>query len=434
MCDKEIEYCRSVRVRYETDVLVVGGGPAGIAAAVQCARTGADVILAEQSGSLGGSSILAMVPEIMNFDDGKQFLTGGFGRELHDALFGECEFRRRWHNIRPEPLKRYYDGVVADAGVRLLLFARLTDVIREQDTLTHAIFSGQEGLFAIAAKMFVDCTGNALLCRAAGVPCDWGDENGMTMSATLASLWGGVDFDRKKSDGEFIQKALQDGVLSQYDTVLPGIKRNFPEVGVGGGNVGHMFRTDDRTSETLTAAMLQGRKILAEYEQYYRRYVGGCENAVLLRTADMPGIRESYRVRTITTLTAEHFSDGYVWKDEIGRYSYPIDIHPVTADAAGMNGFGRSVSIRHEDGESYGIPYGCLVPISAANLLTAGRCIGADRPMQASARVIPCCYITGQAAGVAAALCVKNAAAAADMDIAELQRQLRALGADIRSA
>ncbi len=433
MCEKEIEYSRSVRVRYETEVLVVGGGPAGIAAAVQCARTGADVILAEQSGSLGGSSILAMVPEIMNFDDGRHFLTGGFGRELHDALFGECEYRRCWQNIRPEPLKRYYDGVVADSGVRLLLFVRLTDVIREQDTLTYAVFNGQEGTFAVAAKMFIDCTGNAMLCRAAGIPCDWGDENGVTMSATLASLWGGVDFDRKHGDGEYIRRALQDGVLSQYDTVLPGIKRNFPEIGVGGGNVGHMFHTDDRTSESLTAAMLHGRKILAEYEQYYRRYIEGCENAILLRTADMPGIRESYRVRTIRLLTAEHFSDGYVWEDEIGRYSYPIDIHPVTADADGMNGFGRSVSIRHKDGESYGIPYGCLVPVSVTNLLTAGRCIGADRPMQASARVIPCCYITGQAAGTAAAVCVRNRSAAADADIAELQRQLRILGADIQS-
>lgn len=431
---KTIAYSREIPVKYECGVLVTGGGPAGIAAAVMCARQGASVILTEQTGSLGGASVLAMVPEIMNFDDGVHFLSGGFGRELHDSLFGECAYRRVWQVTKPEPLKRWYDNTVTEAGVKLLLCTRLTDVIMSGGHITGAIFSGQEGLFAVSAKAYIDCTGSAALCRLAGAGCDWGDEGGITMPATLCSLWGGVDFDRKRADGAYLRQAYSDGVLSEFDTMLPGIKPNYPDAGVGGGNVGHVFAADDRTSESITDALLLGRRSLAEYERYYRDYVEGCESVVLLRTADFLGIRESWRVRCVKTLTADHFSDGYVWPDEIGRYSYPVDIHPMTADEEGMRGFAKSVNIRHGDGESYGIPYGCLLPVGFDNLLTAGRCIGSDRAMQASARVIPCCYLTGQAAGIAVALALDKGCSAADLGSSaslcgELRERLSAVGA-----
>ena len=114
----------------------------------------------------------------------------------------------------------------------------------------------------------------------------------------------------------------------------------------------------------------------------------------------------------------------YSFEDEIGRYSYPIDIHPMTPDKDGMKGFVKSVSMRHEDGQTYSIPYKCLVPKGVDNLLVAGRCIGADRAMQASTRVIPCCYITGQAAGIAAAVCVEDKTSAKNADIKKIQNKI----------
>ncbi len=427
--DSSVALERNVPVAFETQVLVVGGGPAGIAAAVHAARQGVSVLLAEQSGVLGGTGVLAMVPEIMNFDDGEHFLAGGFGREVHDALFGECHYTREWKNVRLEPLKRFYDEAVLSSGVRLLLYVRLTDVIKEADRLTYAVFSGQEGTFAVRAEQFIDCTGSAFLASLAGAEWDYGNEENVTMPATLASLWGGVDFDKKKDDHKEILRAINDGVFSQYDTALPGIKKNYPEVGVGGGNVGHAFKVDDRYSETLTKATVDARKRLAEYETYYRNYVEGCENAVLLASAPWLGIRESKRIRCVSTLSAEHFSDGYLPPDLIGRYSYPVDIHPMTPDEKGMQNFQASVSLRHERGQNYGIPYGCLIPRGFANLFTAGRCIGADRVMQASARVIPCCYITGQAAGIAAALCESEHCAAAELSYPLLREKLLRIGA-----
>ena len=420
----ELTYERSVPLYAAGDVIVVGGGPSGVAAAVTAARNGSRVLLLEQSGTLGGASALAMVAELMNFDDGEHFLSSGFGKEVFERLGLEITKKRAWHNVRYESLKRVYDALVIEAGVEVLFYSRLVDVITEEGKIRYAILSGPDGLLAIQGKVFVDCTGAGFLSYLAGADYAYGDAKGHTMSATICSLWGGIDFSRKPEDGKFYAQAYRDGIFSQYDSALPGIKKNYPEVGVGGGNVGHCFGVDDRDIKSLSSAMLKGRQILAEYERYYREYVPGCEKAVLLKSADFIGIRESRRILCEYTLTAESFFSKEPFYDEIGRYSYPVDIHPMSPDQSGMAGFCEAVSIRHEDGDSYSIPYRCLVPKGVDNLLVAGRCIGADRAMQASTRVIPCCYITGQAAGAAAALCIQEDSPARDISIPALKALL----------
>ncbi|MEE1013674.1 MAG: FAD-dependent oxidoreductase [Clostridia bacterium] len=418
-------YQKELQIYSKSDVVVVGGGPAGIAAAVTAARLGKKVILIEQTGSLGGASVLAMVPELMNFDDGKNFLSTGIGKEIFDNLHYPHKYQRDWHNIRYEQLKRIYDAMVTKSGVEVLFYTHLTDVITEAGRVKYAVIATPNGMYVIKGSFFIDCTGNGSLSCFAGAQYEYGDEAGNTMSATLCSLWGGVDFDKKPKDWLHYEEAYQDDIFSHYDTILPGIKANYPEINVGGGNVGHCFQVDDRDVKSLTHAMFQGRKILEEYETYYQKYVEGCENATLIRSADFIGIRESRRIRCVYTLTADSFFAKESFDDEIGRYSYPIDIHPMTSDEAGMEGFNKSVAIRHEDGDSYSIPYRCLVPQHTTNVLVAGRCIGTDRSMQASVRVIPCCYLTGQAAGAAASVCIDENANAIDANIKTLKTVLK---------
>ncbi len=421
----QISYQKTLDVRYKTDVLVAGGGPAGVAAAVMCARAqkrlGGSVLLLEQSGTFGGSSTLAGVPELMNFDDGQSFLAKGFGHEIYTALYGDCPLDRSWPTVRTERLKLLYDRLMEESGARFHFYSRIVDVNVQNGAVTHVIVSAPEGIYAIETGMIVDCTGSGAVCALAGCSFEYGDENGVPMSATLCSLWGGVDFNRKNNDGAWIGRAMQDGVFTQYDTVLPGIKPTYPELGVGGGNIGHCFGVKDIDTESITHAMIDGRRILEEYQTYYTRYVPGCENAVLIDSANYLGVRESRRVCCIETLAETDFFDQGHKSNEIGRYSYPIDIHPMTADSKGMQDFGRHVSCRHNAGESYSIPYGCLVPKDSRNLFVAGRSLGADHPMQASVRVIPGCYITGQAAGIAAALCIRDHTDAKDADIPALQ-------------
>lgn len=428
-----INYNKNLEVRYTPDVLVIGAGPSGLSAAVMCARElGAEgsVMLIEQSGSPGGAGVLAMVSEIMNFDDGEHFLAAGFGTDIHNALFGECSYTREWKNIKPEPMKRTYDNLLTESGVKVLYYTRVTDAVTDGDgKVSHAVVSDPSGTYAIAAKHFIDATGSGFFCALSGAEYEYGDAEGRPMSATLCSLWGGVDFDRLGEQWKGLSKAFADGVLTQYDMLLPGIKANFPEVGVGGGNVGHTFGTDDRSAESLSEALVFARRSLAEYENYYKHYVEGCENAELLRTADYLGVRESRRIKCRFMLTSRYYNAPEPFDDEIGRYSYPIDIHPMTADEQGMKDFDENVSRCHEKGESYSIPYRSLLPEGFSNLFVVGRSIGADHDMIASVRVVPGCYITGQAAGVAAALCTKANVSAPDVNINDLQNALKRHGA-----
>ena len=403
-----VSYQKELPLYKESEIVVAGGGPSGVAAAVTAARSGRRVLLLEQSGTLGGASVLSMVAELMNFDDGEHFVSTGIGREIFRRLHLEQTAKRQWYNVKYEDLKRVYDEIVTEAGVEILFYTRVVDMLSEEGRATYAVVSTPSGLCAIRGDFFIDCTGSGSLAAMAGADFAYGDENGATMSATICSLWGGVDFSRKPPDGQNYERAYRDGVFSHYDSALPGIKRNYAEIGVGGGNVGHCFGVDDRDPESLSRAMIEGRRVLAEYERYYRNYVPGCEDAVLIKSADYIGIRESRRILCEYTVTKDSFFAKEAFPDEIGRYSYPIDIHPMTPDKKGMAGFVESVSMRHADGETYSIPYRSLVPKGLSNVLVAGRCIGADRPMQASMRVIPCCYITGQAAGAAASVCVED--------------------------
>lgn len=421
----DIIYNKHLKVYDKADIIVAGGGPSGVAAAVAAARQGKKVILLEQSGSLGGASILSMVAELMNFDDGCNFISRGIGEEVFKRLNLKNQKKREWYNIRYEELKRVYDGMVLDSGVEVMFYTRIVDVICDDGVVSKVIVSGPDGLFALDGKFFIDCTGAGSLACFAGAEFSYGDELGNTMSATICSLWGGVDFSKERYDAANYEQAYKDGVFSQYDKVLPGIKENYPEIGVGGGNVGHCFGVDDRDVKSLSKAMFEGRKILSEYENYYQNYVAGCENAKLIKSADYIGIRESRRITCEYTLTIDSFYSDESFPDEIGRYSYPIDIHPMTPDQNGMKGFYNAVSMKHGDGETYSIPYRSLVPKGLKNLLVAGRCIGTDRGMQASVRVIPCCYITGQAAGVAAAVCVDDKTFAKDADIKKIQTKIK---------
>ena len=420
---KKISVSRELAVKYCADIVVAGGGPSGVAAAVTASRLGKDVMIIEQSGTFGGASMLCGVPELVNFDDGVELISKGFGEEIFEALNLDIKDSNYGHYYTPENLKRIYDKLILESGVKVLFYTRIVDAVCENGRVNQIVVSGTEGLYAIEAKYFIDCTGNAALCALSGAEYEYGDENGNTMSATLCSLWGGVDFSKKKMgiDGDTYMKAYEDGVFSQFDTVLPGIKPNMPEVGVGGGNIGHCFGVDDRSTESLTEATFHGRKILEEYERYYSEYVPGCENAKLIRSADYIGIRESKRVICEYMLNKDDFFKKEPFFDEIGRYSYPIDIHPMTSDKDGMDGFHSSISMRHEKGGSYSIPYRSLVVKDLKNLLVAGKTIGADHNMQASVRVIPGCYITGQGAGVAASVCVFDSTDCKDADINKIK-------------
>lgn len=429
-----MQYTKNLEVRYHADVMVIGGGPAGVTAAVAAARRGKKVLLVEATGALGGLGTTGMVPAFAPFSDGVNMLCSGIGLEIRKQVSKQFPPETYWTPIEAEELKRTYDAIVQEAGVQVLFFTTLADVIVSGRHVDCAVFTSKRGLCAATADVFVDCSGDGMLAALAGGEFELGDENGAVMPPTVCSLWAGVD--RKAYKGmsvtEHLEPAIADGVFTFADRHLTGLYPKESEA--YGGNIGHIFDTDCLSEESMTQAMMWGRKSLQEYLRFYREYVPGCDNIELISTASMLGVRETRRIRCDYMLGVQDFLERAEFEDEIGRYCYPVDIHVMNTDEEEYKRFLEEYnkSLHYEKGESYGIPYRSLIPVSFDNVLTAGRCMGTDRQMEASIRVMPGCFITGQAAGTAAAMALNAGGDVRSVDVKQLQKALAEDGAYLR--
>lgn len=427
-----MKYTVDVKLKYDVDVFVAGGGPAGVAASVTAARMGAKVFCAERSQCFGGMATLALVPAFMRFSDGKNFLAGGIGREIFDRHYGkDADFTLKEIPIDTEKLKLIYDNIMLESGVKFAFETEVIDAEVENGEIKHLILRSGEEICAAKAKVYIDATGNGTLCVKAGAPFEMGDEKGLMMPATLCTTWSGIDWSRavfeagKDPDARMLPKAFEDGVFSVKDPKLSGM---WPfENGRGGGNIGHSFGVDGTDAESVTEGILDARRRMGEYEYYYQHYLPGYENAHLNSTANVLGIRESRRILGEEYLTSDAYFNFATFENEIGRYAYPIDMHK-----SGINEKEKFEGIFEKDyekGRSYGIPFGCLVPKNTVNLLMAGRCISGDREIIGSLRVMPGCFITGMAAGAAAAMSANKDTAIRELDVKELQKKLKEMGA-----
>lgn len=441
MKQEQLEFRKTLDVRYETDLLVAGAGPAGVAAAVFAARRGLRVRVIEAGSCLGGQGTSGLVPAFMTFTDGVNFLAGGFGRELRErmlengGIFMPKDGSGRGGGIRVEWLKRLYEQMFEEAGVEYTYHTQLVDVFKEDEShVSVAIVAAKSGMYGIRAKVFVDGTGDGDLCVLSGAAYEYGDAEGNAMPGTLCTLWGGIDWNtvfgpegRGYAEAH-IEEAIRDGVFTLEDRHLPGIWR----VGetIGGGNVGHTFGVNGTDEVSLTKAYNWARRTIREYETFYKKYMRGYEEMEFVMSAPLMGIRESRRITCDYTLNFEDFKARAVFPDEIGRYSYPIDIHIAKPDKASFVEHKKNLRTALGKGESYGIPYRSLLPRGLDNVWVAGRCIGVDRPMQASVRVMPCCYITGQAVGAAAAQYIRRGLKSIrEVDTTALQADLKEAGA-----
>lgn len=429
---KEITFQRSIEIRYHADVFVAGGGPAGVAAAVAAARNGARVFLAEKGQCFGGMGTIAKVPAFMRFSDGVHFLAGGIGREIFDSVYGKAApFEEIEFSIDTERLKTVYDELVTKSGVEFSFESNLIAVEGEKGRLTYAVLKGKENLFAVEAKIFVDATGDGTVSCWAGADSRKGDENGAMMPGTLCTQWVNIDWSRavvelgRDPDNRMLEQAFRDHVFTVEDRGLPGMWKR--EAGIGGGNIGHVFGVDGTDERSITAGIIDARRRMSEYQRYYNEYLPGYENAKMIATADVLGIRETRRIICEYTMTLDDYLNQADFDDEIGRYCYPVDIHASRPDE--VSKYPGIYEKGYEKGKSYGIPYRSLLPKKTENVIIAGRAIGADREMMGSVRVMPACYITGQAAGTAAAMAAKGGADLRELDVHELQARLVGAGA-----
>lgn len=431
------------------DVAVLGGGPAGIAAAISAARNGAKTILIERYGFLGGMSTIALVYPWMTFHSaiGEQVIQG-IAQEIVDRLMAlqaspghlrdTVGFVHTLTPYNPEVYKVLAHDMLREAGVDVLLHAAATDVLTDGNRITCVRLHHKSGTTQLEAKVYIDATGDGDIAYMAGVPWEKGNIDHKVQPMTMKFRLRGVDLEKVKHyiqqhPSEFYEKSLISeldhlpltgvmGFFSQWKSANLPIPRdgilfftgpNDDEVLV---NVSRISGLDPTNIEDLTKAEIEGRKQVLLLEKFFRDYIPGFERATVSAVGTQIGVRETRRIIGQYVLNGEDVLDGRRFDDVIARSGYPIDIH---------NPEGKGVTANFiREGGAYDIPYRSIVPLQITNLLLAGRCISTTHEAQATTRLTPSCMAIGQAAGTAAALAVLHQCDTAKVPITALQDRL----------
>ena len=413
------------------DVVVLGAGTAGAAAAIAAADCGAKVLAVEQFGSAGGSSTLGLVTPLMSPGIAGKPQCSYVGLEIIDRLYREnaCDGGKKCF-FDPMMLSIVLEEMLFERGVKMLYHTMVTGVEMNQGHITGVKICNASGSGIVrASRRYIDATGDALVCYFAGLSSMHGDEeNHRNQPCSLRYMTGGVDMDRfwrflseirgtpdlprpENFDGAatfgqgswalnaVFQKAVEDGELAPEDALywqfftVPGrgdvIAFNCPE----------FFDIDDITSaENQSAVQVQGKLRILRHLRFYRKRLPGFENAYIAQISSMAGIREGRRAVTEYVMTTE---DAFFWRkfdDAIAQSNYPVDVH-------GRKLLNRELARKDDEPRKfYEIPFRSLIVKDVDNLLVAGRNIGAEFVAQSSMRIIPTCRAMGEAAGIAAAL------------------------------
>ncbi len=427
-----IEPSKEIPVAAECDVLVVGGGPAGSAAAVSAARMGANTILLERYGHLGGMASGGFVLWIDRMTDwtGKQVIAG-FANDLldripkegllgpPDQLWGSSDPKlvEYWQDrmsafngmitwspmVDPEMLKLASLDVVKEQGVNLRLHSWGVAAIQEGEEVRGVFVESKEGRHAILAKVVIDTTGDGDIFALAGADFESDTTSGIHHSMNVAFLWREVDmerylaFRRTKSEeyDSIVARLRKLGSSDILPTVMP---RNDHALFMGP----RLYGYSSLSVEDLTAVEIESRRRMVELLEAYRENMPGFENAIVEETADQIGTRHSRRLVGVKKMTREAWLADTRPDDEVGVSPPP-------------NPRNKNLSI----------PLGCLIPESIDNLLAAGRNLSCEASIHTFMREIPQCWAMGQAAGVAAATAANSGVLVRDVDVREVQKELK---------
>ncbi len=437
---------KTVPVIAETDVLVVGSGPGGLSAALACAREGVDTMLVERCGFLGGNITQSMIGTLAWYRSNDKVV---------DAHGIGCEFEQRsrdmgaslsiflYEIIDTDMFKFVADTMIQEAGIVPLLHSTIVDVIMDGTTITGVITESKSGTGAILAKRIIDATGDADIAHFAGAPyridpkeilepvsvnfgCSGVDiqvflDYILTKKPTIAD-WGMDSGDKEEAEfSTFLKepfiKAKENGDIPQ-DAYLESYWNDFTDAGeVRSLNAIHMPGYDCTDVWDLTKAEIEGRKHVQWAITALKKYTPGFEKARLRTTGSSLGTRESRKIIGAYNLTEHDVLNEARFEDSIG-------INPEFLD-------GNNIAIMPSTGRYFHVPYGVLLPQKIENLLVAGRSVAGDKVSHAATRQMMCCTVTGQGAGIAAALSVKDDVTCRTVNIGKVQKALQKQGVRI---
>ena len=424
-----ITYTKQLNSIGHYDVIVLGGGPAGVCAAIEAARGGARVLIAETQGMLGGMATTALVgPFMTNYDrQGDRPVVGGLYREIierleacggailpenTDAPSVHTSFISRYHrHVTPFDsfmLQVVLDEMVHDAGVEVLLYTRFVDAVCENGFIKQVILAALEGLVCADADVYVDATGNADVAYSAGVPTWKGEEqSGIPQPGTLM----------------FEVDNVCDEDYDNYASRPPKPVKAYRMPTEGAYKVNHLrvFDTDATNSRSMTDAHMRARRQVLESYGVLRNDTPGFQNARMTQVAPVLGVRESRHIEGKYKITVSDISEGIKFPDRIAAYAFGMDVHPRTADMSG--------NFKVKSANVYYIPYRSMLPQGCENLLVAGKTISCESQAAGGLRVMPCAMAMGQAAGAAISVARERGVALDEIPINELQALLIQHGA-----
>ena len=387
------EPSRDIPVVASYDVLVAGGGPSGVAAAICAAREGASVLLVERYAFLGGLWTGGLVLPVLSTHGcdsaGNWTLCmAGFFKELCDKLFDMgMAVNRLDPTVDPEAAKYVMEQMIQEAGVEMIYNATVSQVVMSGDRIDAGILETKAGRIAVRAKFFIDASGDGDLIAFSGESFD-------KMHYHIGAMWrvGGIDPSFRKLG---------------RDTPIPGVR------------VLHLHGEDDKDGLDAfenTRIWMRTRKAMWDRTQALRSEKGG-ENAFLLETPPQIGVRVTRMLDAVHRISLEETVTGAVYSDVIG----------MSGGSASIQYKGKTIKTKERP--IWQIPYRSLVPKRVENLVAAGRCFGFEQELAWDAREIGTCFVTGQAAGIAAALAIRDRTGVRDVDVPTLQATLRRQGA-----
>ncbi len=452
-------YSKELKLSSSADIVVCGGGTAGAFAAIAAAEQGADVLLIEQFGSLGGTTTNGLVVPMMHShidgDPGTSYLTVKVAEKL--AAKGSAA-ASNGREFDPMALAFELEEMCVEAGVKILYHTFIADVIKDGDKIVSLVVANKSGLTRIDGKIFIDATGDGDVSVLAGAEYGKGNpETGVNQPVSLRYIVSGVD---KKALGEFAKahekekniqngrtvytppyyfysavtssgvwtftdifdEAIANGDLTEQDKcywqvfTMPGrndaLAFNNPE----------FFDDCDATDpEQMTRIQIRGKQAIARQMAFYKKYLKGFENAYVSDIAAMVGIRESRNIVCDHVLSATELLAKAKFDDAIAQSNYPVDIH------------GKQLNCKMvppvDDKPFYEIPYRSLVVKGLENLMVAGRCLGAEFLAQSSLRVQLSVRSSGEAAGIGAAKALKNGVSVHGVDGSDVRNEMISRGA-----
>jgi hypothetical protein len=434
--------------RLDTDVLVVGGGAAGVAAAYTAARQGLKVLVLERYGFCGGGAVAGMSGTICGLylahesrNQAPERLVHGFvddfiaAMEARNGLTGPVRYGQTFTRVHePQAWRESAEGLLASQGVQVLYHSMVTDVLLDGgERIAGVVAYTKQGKLEVRAKLTIDASGDADLVAMAGLATRVGLD-GHVQNPTMIFRLSGVDV------GRFLAEYGEDAIMPDRITQLI-IARNaagdyklprakiflFPTprdnelicnctrvIGGDGRELNPLIARD------FSEAEVEGRKQVREYERFFRDHLTGCESAYLNDTGVQVGTRQTRQAEGLQTLSNDDVVSGIKRRDGIARSAWPIELH---------SGEKPRLSWLFED--YYEIPYECFVPSRGESLLFAGRCLSAEHEAMASARVTAQCFSYGHAIGHAAAMAINENLAVKDVKGEDIRFALNRDGAEL---